>query len=93
MQRESETVRLMIRLYCRSHHGSSLPCASCDELFEYAERKVGLCAHGDEKPTCRRCTIHCYDAEHRNRIREVMRYAGPRMLLHHPIHAIRHAAR
>jgi hypothetical protein len=26
----------------------------------------------------------------RERVREVMRFAGPRMLLHHPILAIRH---
>jgi hypothetical protein len=26
----------------------------------------------------------------REQIRQVMRYAGPRMLLHHPIHAVLH---
>ncbi len=42
------------------------------------------------KTTCDRCEIHCYTREQLERIREVMRYAGPRMLLHHPIAAIRH---
>ena len=92
-KREAETVRLMIRLYCKGNHGSSALCASCKELLTYAAKKVERCPHEDEKPTCRRCTIHCYDAEHRERIREVMRYAGPRMLLHHPVLAIRHALR
>ncbi|MDR2525428.1 MAG: nitrous oxide-stimulated promoter family protein, partial [Oscillospiraceae bacterium] len=32
----------------------------------------------------------CYRADMREKIRAVMRYAGPRMLLHHPVMAIRH---
>ena len=55
--------------------------------------RLARCVHGDEKPTCRRCTIHCYDADHRERIRAVMCYAGPRMVLRHPIDAIQHALR
>jgi hypothetical protein len=91
--REAETVRLMIRLYCKGHHGNSPLCAACEEMLAYAHEKAECCPHGDEKPTCRRCTIHCYDAEHRDRIREVMRYAAPRILLHHPVLAMRHRFR
>lgn len=43
-----------------------------------------------EKPICARCPIHCYKPVMRERIREMMRYAGPRMLRRHPILAIRH---
>ena len=39
---------------------------------------------------CSNCTVHCYRPEMRERIRTVMRYAGPRMLFHHPVMAIRH---
>ena len=92
-RREAGTVRLMIRLYCKGHHGSSPLCASCEELLTYARRQVERCPHEDEKPTCRRCAIHCYDAEHRDRIRAVMRYAGPRMLFRHPLFAICHMRR
>jgi hypothetical protein len=34
--------------------------------------------------------VHCYQREIRAQVREVMRYAGPRMLLRHPILAITH---
>jgi len=34
--------------------------------------------------------VHCYAPEMREKIKEVMRYAGPRMLLSHPILAIAH---
>ena len=44
----------------------------------------------EEKTFCSNCTVHCYRPEMRERIRTVMRYAGPRMLFHHPVMAIRH---
>ena len=39
---------------------------------------------------CRNCKVHCYKPEMREKIREVMRYSGPRMIFHHPAAAIRH---
>jgi len=44
----------------------------------------------ERKPTCALCPIHCYKPAMREQIRDVMRYAGPRMLRHHPILSIRH---
>jgi hypothetical protein len=40
----------------------------------------------------RRCAraAHCYRPEMRQRVREVMRFAGPKMLLRHPLLAVRH---
>ena len=87
----------MIELYCRGNHGAgseggtkSELCEECSALWEYAKKKLDLCPHGNEKPTCLKCPIHCYEQEKLERIRGVMRYAGPRMLLSHPIMAIRH---
>jgi hypothetical protein len=40
--------------------------------------------------TCAKCPVHCYRPELRERIRAVMRYAGPRMLFRHPRLAILH---
>jgi len=91
LERESETVRSMIELYCRGQHGASDLCAQCAELLAYAVKRLDECPHGESKPTCRRCPIHCYDDAHRRRIREVMRYAGPRMALRHPWRVVRHA--
>ena len=44
----------------------------------------------DAKPTCANCLVHCYSADKREQIRVVMRWAGPRMLLLHPILGISH---
>jgi len=89
--RELETIYAMIRMYCRHHHGTSTRwCSECTALASYSERRLERCIFGDEKPTCSNCVVHCYRADMRERIRDVMRWAGPRMLLRHPLLAIRH---
>jgi len=90
--RELKTIKAMVRIYCRSHHrvkGDPL-CGACAELCEYATRRLKHCLFGDAKPTCNNCVVHCYSAGMREQIRVVMRWAGPRMLLRHPILAIAH---
>ena len=49
--------------------------------------------HGDNKPFCSNCPIHCYKPEMRQQMRAVMQYAGPRMLLSNPILVLRHMAK
>ncbi|MBU6297673.1 MAG: nitrous oxide-stimulated promoter family protein [Alphaproteobacteria bacterium] len=82
----------MLRMYCRAHHGTGdAPfCSECMELHYYARRRIERCVFGDDKPTCANCTVHCYKATMRERVREVMRWAGPRMLWRHPALTIRH---
>jgi hypothetical protein len=80
----------MIRIYCHGQHGGNTLCEECKQLWDYAEERLAKCPFGVEKPTCQNCTVHCYKADMRERIREVMRYAGPRMIWHHPVMAIRH---
>jgi hypothetical protein len=88
--RELATIRVMIRMYCANHHAGALPCDDCTELASYAARRIDRCVFGPAKPTCANCKVHCYGAEMRERVRTVMRYAGPRMLLRHPVLAIAH---
>ena len=81
----------MVAIYCRDHHAAkgSL-CESCAGLHAYAMARLDRCVYGEAKPTCKQCPVHCYRKDMREDMREVMRYAGPRMLLSHPILAIRH---
>uniref|UniRef100_UPI0040293CD1 nitrous oxide-stimulated promoter family protein n=1 Tax=Collinsella intestinalis TaxID=147207 RepID=UPI0040293CD1 len=65
-------------------------CPECTELEAYAHARSEHCPFMEEKTFCSNCTVHCYRPEMRERIRTVMRYAGPRMLFHHPVMAIRH---
>jgi len=90
LRRERRTVRIMVGLYCSHHHGTQALCPDCEELAAYADRRLDLCPYDSEKPSCTNCPIHCYRPEPRERMREVMRFAGPRMLARHPYLAIRH---
>ena len=90
--REFKMIAAMLRMYCRAHHGSkqSALCDECTDLHDYARRRLERCVFGDAKPTCAKCTVHCYKPAMRERIRVVMRWAGPRMLWYHPVLAVRH---
>lgn len=91
MQREARTVEAMIRRYCRDHHNTpSEPCLECRELLAYARQRLRHCPFQEHKTTCGKCPVHCYSPAKRERIRAVMRHAGPRMLLSHPFLAILH---
>lgn len=87
---EKATVQAMIHLFCRKHHAAPPLCEDCAALWAYAEQRLDSCPFGLKKPACQNCTIHCYKPEMRAHIREIMRYAGPRMILHHPVMALRH---
>lgn len=88
--RELKTIEVMINMYCAAHHHGVPRCADCTELFDYAQRRLQRCVFGDAKPNCAKCVVHCYTRDMREKIRIVMRWAGPRMLLRHPILGIRH---
>jgi hypothetical protein len=90
--REIATIAEMVGMYCRGHHApdDTKPCSECASLLAYATRRTERCVFGDAKPTCANCQVHCYTQIMRERVRAVMRWAGPRMLLRHPILAIRH---
>lgn len=92
IEREKKVVSKMIHIYCRAHHGKPTDglCDECRQLAEFALARLDNCRKGENKPTCRKCTTHCYAPAKREAIRIVMRYAGPRMLWHHPVAAIRH---
>ena len=90
LSQEKETIRAMIRIYCRSQHQGDPLCEGCLELSVYADQRLDQCPYGEGKPTCQNCPIHCYQKEQRELIKEVMRFAGPKMIWHHPLMAFRH---
>jgi len=100
LAREIRTVEVMIGMFCAGNHlragmaeQEQTPlalCADCSALLRYASARVSACRFGAEKPTCARCTVHCFRPVMREQIRAVMRYAGPRMTFRHPYLALRH---
>ncbi|MGC8916746.1 MAG: nitrous oxide-stimulated promoter family protein [Thermoanaerobaculum sp.] len=89
-KREEKTLSAMVWLFCRVHHDGQGLCPSCQKLLAYAHQRLDRCPFGDGKPTCVHCPIHCYKPEPREAVRQVMGFSGPRMLLVHPILALRH---
>lgn len=90
-EREKRMVSQMIALYCRKkHHTRGDLCPQCAALDAYAKMRADKCPFMETKTFCSNCRIHCYKPDMRAKIREVMRFAGSRMILHHPVAAIRH---
>jgi hypothetical protein len=91
ISRERKTIRVMIGIYCRDQHASKGElCADCGALLAYAFKRLEHCPFKLEKPTCANCTIHCYKPEMREKVRNVMRYSGPRMTRPHPVLSLFH---
>ncbi len=90
IKRESDTIAVMIALYCHKLHFADGLCNQCKKLLDYARERLDKCPFGESKTTCAKCPVHCYKPEMRQQIRAVMRYSGPRMIYRHPIMAIQH---
>lgn len=92
-EREKQIVSLMIKLYCKKNHRSQRGlCPECAELQKYAIQRSDKCPFMETKTFCSNCKVHCYKPDMREKIRVVMRFSGPRMILYHPVMAIRHLA-
>lgn len=92
IKREKETIGYMVRIYCGTKHGTHVGlCPECTEFYKYAKMRLDKCPFRENKTTCGKCLIHCYRPDMREKVKKIMRYAGPRMLLHHPVLALRHA--
>jgi hypothetical protein len=90
---EQRVIEYMIYLYCKGkkhdRRGNRL-CMQCEELARYTRERNERCPFMETRTFCQYCKVHCYRPEMRERISEAMRYAGPRMIYHRPIMAIKH---
>ncbi len=83
-----------VEVYCSAKHrdvecshitlpaglGERTICLECSSFLEYAITKRLNCPLEAEKPTCKHCRIHCYDGVRREKVREIMSYAGRRLM-------------
>jgi hypothetical protein len=104
MKKELKVLTDFVELFCRAKHGNSPRadraeaihsgkahplCVDCDGLMQYAVERRLRCPL-EPKPTCKKCPIHCYGKEYRERIREIMAFSGRRMILRGRLDYIRH---
>ena len=91
IEEEKATVGQMVEIFCHGHgHARKGLCEQCSALLDYAFARLDHCKFGEQKTTCKKCPIHCYKPSMREQMREAMRYAGPRMMWHHPVAAMKH---
>lgn len=84
-QFETKVVCEVIDLYAAAH-----PDFDAESLKDYARLRIARCPMMETKTFCSACSVHCYQAEKREQIRQVMRWSGPRMLLRHPLMTLHH---
>ena len=96
---EASVMSEMIAIYCRGQgHTNRSPaadaapalCPDCRRLLDYARDRIIRCPRMDVKSFCSACPVHCYSRDMREQVRAVMRWSGPRMLLHHPLMTLHH---
>ena len=82
----------MVHIYCRGHHETKAAlCPECTEFLAYAFMRLDKCPFQEHKSTCGKYLVHCYQPVMKEKVKKVMRYSGPRMLLHSPGLALHHA--
>ena len=91
-EKEIEVIKLMIEIYChgKNHTQDKTLGPECRDLLDYSIKRTNLCPFMETKTFCSNCKVHCYQTNKREKIKEIMKFAGPRMLFHHPILAIMH---
>lgn len=93
IEKEGQILEKMLRIHCRAKHGSPGElCPECTQLLDYALTRLKACTFLPDKPVCGKCPIHCYREPQRSRVRQAMKFAGPRMLFADPRAAIEHLA-
>ncbi len=90
IETEKATVKAMIEIYCKANHQGNGICEDCNKLINYALFRTDKCKYKEEKPACKNCKTHCYSIDNRNKIKEVMRFSGRRMIFKHPILSLKH---
>lgn len=89
IEREIKTIKAMFSLH-KEKHVNRKSDEEYINLLEYSILRLTKCVLKDQKLTCKKCPIHCYKAHQKKDIQDIMRWAGPRMLLYHPVLAILH---
>mgnify|MGYP001324586415 CR=1 FL=1 len=80
--KDEKVIKAFIKIYCQQKHqkngaltNSGGLCPSCQDMLAYALKRNDVCPL-DPKPRCKKCVVHCYKPEMRERIKKVMKFSG-----------------
>lgn len=88
-EKDRATLNAIARIYCDAHHGEAPKdsdglCSSCCAAVESTMDRVSVCPFG-HAGNCEDCSVKCQRGGDQKRIKEIMKYAAPRMFLRHPL--------
>jgi hypothetical protein len=78
-----EILKKFINVYCNTKHKSEPKtninnislCDECHDTLHYSISRRMNCPL-NPKPMCKKCEIHCYKTEYRQKIKDIMRHSG-----------------
>ena len=88
-ERDRKTLEAIGCIYCHGTHSGMVRdanglCPECRETVETTLQRTIVCPYG-HVGNCQDCTLHCQRGDAQRRIKEMMRYAAPRMAVRHPL--------
>lgn len=84
-QKELDIVKKMIEIYCKvNHHSEGELCDECQEMLDYSKQRIERCPFTETKTFCASCKVHCYKPDMKAKIKEVMKFSGPRLIFFYP---------
>ena len=90
--KEKENIRKTFGLYCNANHGTTdnKLCPKCTALLTTVMLKIQRCPYGISKPICDACETPCFGEVPTKEFRNIMKSSQKKMLLSHPLMAVRH---
>ena len=88
--REKKVISEMVKLYCRKNHKKRELCDECKEVLNYSLKRIDNCKFMETKTFCSNCKNPCYSPKMKEKVKQIMKFSGPRMLFHHPLLVIYH---
>lgn len=97
VQRDLRTLQAIGSIYCAAHHAGALKddagmCEECAAVIKYTHERASACPYNHEG-NCQDCKLKCNRGEQQQRIKAIMKYAAPRMLVKHPIMTMEYLAK
>ena len=88
--REKKVISEMVKLYCRKNHKKRELCDECRDVLNYSLNRIDNCKYMYTKTFCSNCKKPCYSPKMKEKIKQIMKFSGLRILFHHPLLVISH---
>ncbi|WP_455520983.1 nitrous oxide-stimulated promoter family protein [Parvimonas micra] len=88
--REKKVISEMVKLYCRKNHKKRELCDECKEVLNYSLKRIDNCQCVETKLFCSSCKFSLYSPRDKEKVKQIMKFSGPRILFHHPLLVISH---